>query len=99
MSEPQEVSTHLESTNVPIRCIQNVTRRHSLEYNGSIISSSVSEARTPRPLAADIEEEEEQTSERRIHFVCAHAVVPAHRPSFSDNIKSTFNKLFLVLSP
>lgn len=71
MSEPQDVSPQVESPNAPIRCIQNVTRRHSLEYNGSIVSSSVSEARTPRPSASDAAEEEEQTAERRIPRLCS----------------------------
>ena len=65
MSEPQEVSPQVESPNASVRCIQSVSRRHSLDYNGSIVSSGVSEARTPRPATTDTVEEVEQAHERK----------------------------------
>lgn len=69
MADSQEISPQVENTNASIRCIKNVTRRHSLDYNGSIVSSSVSEARTPRPPASDNADDMEQTTERKIKSI------------------------------
>ena len=82
-----ELST---STQTPIRCISSVARRHSLDIDGSLISSCVSEARTPRPNINEedpLEHVQERDNSRH------------HIRSFSDSWKHTWRNISMIFSP
>ena len=70
-----ELST---STQTPIRCISSVARRHSLDIDGSLISSCVSEARTPRP---NINEEDPLEHVQERGWACLFSLIPRQFPT------------------
>ncbi|KAM7457455.1 hypothetical protein BLSTO_01791 [Blastocystis sp. subtype 1] len=72
------------------RCIQVVSRRHSIDVDGCILSDSVSKSRTPRPaVSADVEmDANEENGEQ-----------PRRKLSLSETVKETWKNVSVLFSP
>lgn len=84
------------------RCKKEVSRRHSIDLNGKIISESVSDSRTPRP-DTESHSNHESNSEVLLRFflfvVFTLELPTVRRRSFSDSIKNSLQFLYLLFNP
>ena len=76
-----------------IRCIEVVSRRHSIDIDGKIVSTSVSEVRTPRPDVNEMLANDSESSENSIENSTEK------RRSFSNSVRSTIQYISVMLLP
>lgn len=97
--QSEEAQVEAEAT----RCIKKVSRRHSIDDGGIVISSDVSSSRTPRPNINDLEDNHPSQASSEVSrklLLVGQTVAPRRRSrSLSDKLKSTWNTLVLYMSP